>query len=362
MGGPRGRLIPASDRLHTIELIEESSRAGANLQSACAISGINIRTFQRWRRPFGQQDWRKLTLKNISNKLTCEEKQNVLDTANSNKFRDLPPCKIVPMLADEGKYIASESTFYRILKAENQLKHRSKTKSPRHHRPRECVATGPCQVWSWDISYLPSQVHGQYFYLYMIIDIFSRKIVGFRVHSEERAEHASNLIEQACLDENILRNQLILHQDNGSPMKAATFNITLQKLGIIPSFSRPSVSDDNPYSESLFKTMKYRPEFPITKCFSTIIDAMQWCEWFVSWYNNQHLHSELKFITPVQRHTGQDKAIFLSRHTTYINAKQKNPLRWSGRNTRNWELDNFVALNPNKKLNLSLQNHDNGIL
>jgi transposase InsO family protein len=257
------------------------------------------------------------------------------------------------MLADEKKYIASESTFYRILKEENQLAHRGKSRPSKHNRPKECIAVQPCQVWSWDISYLPTQVAGLYFYLYMIIDIFSRKIVGFRVHLEESAEHASRLMEQACFDEKVSQNQLTLHQDNGSPMKASVLHETLKKLDVVPSFSRPSVSDDNPYSESLFKTMKYRPEFPSGKKFESLEGATEWCEWFVKWYNNEHLHSNLKFLSPSCRHSGKDKTILASRHETYISAKEKNPLRWSGRRTRNWDLPLAVSLNPNKKNNNS---------
>jgi len=344
-----------SERLHAVELIEEACCAGARLVPACAVIGISKRTFQRWRQPFGQQDWRKMTERTVANKLTSEERQRVLDVANSSRFQDLPPCKIVPTLADEGEYIASVSTFYRILNEENQLAHRGRSKPAKHNRPRECEAHGPRQVWSWDITYLPTQVAGLYFYLYMIIDIFSRKIVGFRVHTEELGDHASNLMEQACIDENITPDQLILHQDNGSPMKASVFHATLQRLGVMPSYSRPSVSDDNPYSEALFKTMKYRPEFPASKRFDTLEDASKWCEWFVDWYNNQHQHSELKFVTPEQRHTGQDAAVLAARHNTYLLAKQKNPLRWAGRKTRNWELPDSVTLNPDRKHKLNLE-------
>jgi putative transposase len=347
-------LIPEPARLRAIELIEEACSAGAGLVPACGVSGISTRTFQRWKQPFGQLDWRKKAERTVANKLTPEERQTVLDTANSNRFKDLPPCKIVPMLADEGGYLASESTFYRVLKEKNQLAHRGKSKPAKNHRPRECVAGAPCQVWTWDITYLPTQIRGIYFYLYMIVDIYSRKIVGFRVHTEERAEHASRLMEQACIDEKIAPNQLILHQDNGSPMKASVFHATLQRLGVIPSFSRPSVSDDNPFSEALFKTMKYRPEFPLQGQFNTLVDAIMWCEWFVDWYNNQHLHSELKFLTPNQRHKGEDAAILASRHNAYLLAKQKNPLRWSGRKTRNWELPDKVTLNPDRKNKLNI--------
>lgn len=349
MGGRRGRLISPEDRVETVKFIEESCKSGARLAPACKILEISIRTFERWKKPFGQKDLRKMSLKKVANKLTIEEKEKVLFVSNSTEFRDLPPCKIVPLLANDGEYIASESTFYRILKEKNQLAHRGKTKPAKHNRPRECIAYKPNQVWSWDITYLPTTVVGKFFYLYMIMDVFSRKIVGFRVHTEELAEHASHLIKQACFDEKIQQNQLTLHQDNGSPMKSSLFHATLQKLGVIPSFSRPSVSDDNPYSESLFKTMKYRPEYPADKKFSAPEEANKWSEWFVSWYNNQHLHSDLKFVTPAQRHDGKDKAILSSRHNTYLLARQKNPLRWSGRKTRNWNLPDSVTLNPNKK-------------
>ena len=141
----------------------------------------------------------------------------------------------------------------------------------------------------------------------MIVDIYSRKVVGFSVHNQELAAHASDLIIQSCLDENVSKNQLVLHADNGGPMKAATMLSTLEKLGVVPSFSRPSVSDDNPYSEALFRTVKYHPTFPMLDKFETIVSARQWSEKFVFWYNKIHLHSGLKFVTPQQRHSGADK-------------------------------------------------------
>ena len=197
-------------------------------------------------------------------------------------------------------------------------------------------------------SYLPTRVAGLYFYLYIIVDIYSRKIVGFSVHEQELASHAANLITQACLDEGVSRDQLVLHSDNGVPMKGATMLATLEKLGVVPSFSRPSVSDDNPYSEALFRTAKYHPSFPMLDKFGAILDARQWSEKFVCWYNNEHLHSALKFVTPHQRHTGLDKEIRAKRHQVYQLAKEQQPKRWSG-NTRNWSLPDIVTLNPNKK-------------
>lgn len=348
MGGSRGRLISSADRQQAIILINEACNAGARKHKSCAILGLSMRTIERWEKENGLQDQRKLVKRIPTNKLTPEQRNMVISTANNATYRDLPACKIVPLLADAGQYIASESTFYRILRAENQLIHRLPSRSAKHHRPEAYEANGPNQVWTWDISYLPTQIAGLYVYLYMIIDIYSRKIVGFSVHEQELSSHAANLITQACLDERVSRDQLVLHSDNGVPMKGATMLATLEKLGVVPWFSRPSVSDDNPYSEALFRTVKYHPTFPMLDKFETILDARQWSEKFTRWYNNEHLHSALKFITPQQRHSGADKAIRVNRDLVYQMAKAQYPERWSGR-TRDWSLPDTVTLNPNKK-------------
>lgn len=348
MGGSRGRLISAVHRQQTIILIHEAYNAGARKRKACSMLELSIRTVERWEKENGLQDKRQLVKRTPRNKLTQEQRDMVISTANNTTYRDFPPCKIVPLLADTGKYIASESTFYRILRSEKQLAHRLISRPSQHSRPNAYEANGSNQVWSWDISYLPTQITGLYVYLYMIIDIYSRKIVGFSVHEQESSSHAANLITQACLDEGISQNQLILHSDNGAPMKGTTMLATLERLGVIPSFSRPSVSDDNPYSEALFRTLKYHPTFPILDKFETILDARQWSEKFVYWYNNEHLHSALKFITPAQRHCGLDKAIRANRHRVYEEAKALHPERWSGQ-TRDWSLDDTVTLNPNNK-------------
>lgn len=329
-------------------MIHEACNAGARKRKACAVLELSMRTVERWEKENGLQDQRKLVKRVPTNKLTPEQRNMVISTANNATYRDLSPSKIVPLLADAGQYIASESTFYRILRAENQLAHRQASRSAKHHRPEAYEANGPNQVWTWDISYLPTQVRGLYVYLYMIVDIYSRKIVGFSVHDQELSSHAANLITQACLDEGVLRDQLVLHSDNGVPMKGATMLATLEKLGVVPSFSRPSVSDDNPYSEALFRTVKYHPTFPMLDKFETILDARQWSEKFVRWYNNEHLHSALKFVTPQQRHSGADKTIRANRHLVYQIAKAQYPERWSGQ-TRDWSLPDAVTLNPNKK-------------
>jgi putative transposase len=322
------------------------------------LLGVTVRTVERWEKDDGLIDKRKQAIHLPANKLSEDERNMLLTIANSKMYQNLPPCKIVPMLADEGCYIASESTFYRILQAENQLTHRQLSRPTKHHKPDAYEATAANQVWSWDISYLPTQVRGLYFYLYMIVDIFSRKIVGWSVHEEESSEYAAKLIKQACLDEKINQEQLVLHSDNGSPMKGATMLAMLQTLGVLPSFSRPSVSDDNPYSEALFKTLKYHPTFPKWTKFADINEARAWCEKFVTWYNQAHMHSALKFLTPLQRHNGEDKAILNKRHIIYQTAKKQNPERWSG-NSRNWSLPEIITLNPNKKIDLGKKQENN---
>jgi putative transposase len=348
LGGERGRLIGMAERCQAIMLIKEASIAGARRHKSCEILGLTVRTLERWEKEKGQCDQRASAPRLVANKFTEEQRNRVLTTANSPPYQHLPPSKIVPLLADSGCYIASESTFYRILRNAKQLTHRLASRPAKHKRPEAHEAHEPNQVWSWDISYLPTQVRGMFFYLYFVMDIYSRKIVGWSIHESEDAEHASMLMKQACLDEKVEPEQLVLHSDNGSPMKGAIMLATLQELGVMPSFSRPSVSDDNPYSEALFKTAKYHHSFPWLNKFATILDARIWGEQLVDWYNNEHLHSALKFVTPEQRHNGADNAIRIKRHAVYQAAKLQHPERWSGK-TRDWLMRKIATLNPNKK-------------
>ena len=273
----------------------------------------------------------------------------MIDIATSLEFINKSPRQIVPSLADQGRYVASESSFYRVLKSDQILTHRGKSKPKTMNRPKAFEAVKPNQVFSWDITYLLSEVRGQFFYLYMFIDIFSRKIVGWRVHERESADLSSQLLTEICLNENIDKNQLALHADNGGSMKGATMLVTLQRLGIVPSFSRPSVSDDNPFSESLFKTLKYCPQYP-RKPFESTATASKWVEEFVTWYNTEHLHSGIKFVTPSSRHEGDDIEILEKRKNVYAEAKQKNPIRWT-KEIRNWNRIEVVKLNCLKEEN-----------
>ena len=250
----------------------------------------------------------------------------------------------MPLLADSGRYIASESTFYRVMKDKGQMTHRHRSKSACGKKPRSLVATAPNQVYSWDITYLPSTVMGMFFYLYMVMDIYSRKIVGWQVYGRESSALAADLMTDICAKEGIEPDQVTLHSDNGPAMKRATLLATLQKLGVMRSASRPGVSSDNAYSESLFKTLKYVPHYP-EKPFSDMTQARGWVKGFVRWYNTEHLHSAIKFVTPAQRHEGVDREILSRRNEVYREAKKKNPLRWSGK-TRDWSEIREVSLNP----------------
>jgi len=189
-------------------------------------------------------------------------------------------------------------------------------------------------------------VTGWFYRLYLVMDIYSRKIVGWEVHERESADLASQLIQRACLAEGITRQDLVLHSDNGSPMKGATMLATLQRLGVVPSFSRPSVSNDNPYSESLFRSMKYSPAYP-EKPFESLEAARTWVHAFVTWYNDTHRHGGIQYVTPNERHQREDDVILARRKAVYEAAKARHPERWSGA-TRNWSKHEVVYLNPDK--------------
>lgn len=284
-----------------------------------------------------------------ANKLSEAERQAIVDVCNSTRFKSLPPSQIVPILADEGRYLGSERTFYRVLNEEGQQHHRGRAAKPVRRKPTSYCATGPNQVWSWDITYLKSPVRGQFYYLYLVEDIYSRMIVAWEIHETESAEQASEMITKACIKHGIgaLNTPLVLHSDNGSPMKGGTMLSTLQRLGVVTSFSRPRVSDDNPYSEAIFRTLKYRPDYP-RSAFADLEAARNWVHGFTQWYNNEHKHSGLKFLSPVQRHRGEAEALMNHRRKVYAEAKQQHPERWGKRTTRNWDLTDEVWLNPDR--------------
>jgi hypothetical protein len=217
----------------------------------------------------------------------------------------------------------------------------------KYHKPKAQIADDANQVWTWDISHLPGKVKGHHYYLYMILDIFSRKIVGVEVHEQELGEYAAELLQRATWSEKCVNNDLVLHSDNGAPMRSFTMRAKMQDLGVITSYSRPRVSNDNPYSESLFKTVKYCPQWPVDG-FGNIEEARLWVDKFVGWYNTEHKHSGIKYVTPAQRHDGLDTNILNKREEVYKKDRAKNPNRWS-KNCRDWGFIEKVYLNPEKE-------------
>ena len=322
--------------------VDEAIRAGARLRPACAEAGLSERTMQRWRK--NDEDRRGRVTRSPSNRLSEEEVTKVLAVVNSPEFRDSSPKQIVPTLADRGEYLASESTIYRVLRARGLMAHRGASRPGQARPTRQHVAHGPNQVWSWDITYLRSPIRGAFYYLYLVEDVWSRRIVGWAVHERESHDLAAELIQRACRDQGAASVGMVLHSDNGAAMKGATMLATLQRLGVVPSFSRPGVSDDNPFSEALFRTLKYRPNFP-SKPFASQTAAGEWVELFVSWYNTVHLHSGIRFTTPDARHSGRDLEQLARRHAVYQEARQRHPRRWTGP-TRDWSHIATVVLNP----------------
>lgn len=353
----RGVLTLPEDRKNILLLVGEAVASGCSQHRACDAFNLEERTLQRWQK--NAVDGRHGPLTAPANKLTSTEKDLVIKTAISPAYADLSPHQIVPKLADLGIFIASESTFYRVLQSESMAVHRGKTSPPRVvAKPMAYEAVRPNQIYSWDITYLQSSIKGQFYYLYLFLDLFSRKIIGWDIHATQESSLSALLLEDICVNEKINKHQLVIHSDNGGPMKGATMLATMQRLCVVPSFSRPSVSNDNPFSESLFKTIKYCPIYP-TKPFENVDAAKLWMEKFVQWYNEKHLHSGINFVTPASKHLGLDIELLKNRNEVYEKAKEKNPNRWSGK-TRNWDAITVVKLNPlkekqNQSTNIKLQ-------
>jgi putative transposase len=346
-------MIGLEDRRTLARQIEVAHAAGARLHVACEVAGIDVRTLQRWKAGDGLTtgDARPDAMRPTpAHALTPEERQRLLAVANEPRFADQPPARIVPALADEGVYLASESTMQRVLRAEGQNRRRGRAQPPRTTRPPSThVATAPRQLWCWDMTYLPSAVLGRWYYLYLILDVFSRKIVGFEVHDADSADHAAHLLKRTALAEGIhaLAQRPVLHGDNGATLKATTVLAMLHFLGLKPSYSRPRVSDDNAFVESVFRTAKYRPEYP-ERGFASLDEARAWASRFVGWYNHDHRHSGIRYVSPAQRHDGRDAEILAARHRLYEQARAATPARWSGA-TRNWRRIDTVTLNPEKE-------------
>ena len=331
----------------TIAHVEEAVRAGARLESACKEAGVDARTIQRWRRDPDGEDRRRGPRGRPGNALSLEEEQEIVELLTSPEFVDLSPNQVVPKLADMNMYKASERTMYRVLKKRKLHAHRGRIRPRGRRRPAERRATGPRQAWSWDITLLRSPVRGMFWMLYMVVDVWSRKIVAARVHDRESDELAAGVLEQAYRREGVRPGELGVHSDNGAAMRGQTLLVKLRDLGVTSTFSRPHTSDDNPFSEALFRTMKYRPEYP-DGAFVSVEAAQAWVDAFVRWYNEDHQHSAIRFVTPAQRHDGREVDILENRRHVYEAARTRAPRRWSGQ-TRNWTPVPIVCLNPHQR-------------
>lgn len=314
---------------------------------ACHVVGISARTIERWRHAPQGEDGRCGPHRRPNNSLTPTEEAQLISVLTSSRYTGLSPKQLVPQLADEGLYLASESTMYRL-----QRRHGLRKKRPsvsRTHVTRACTvhhASGPNRVWSWDITMLPTTLRGAYLHLYLMMDVWSRRIVGWKIADRGCADLAAQLVSEACRNNNVDPRGLVLHSDNGKPMRGSTMITTLQWLGVVPSFSRPHVSDDNPYSEALFRTLKHTPAYPRLP-FADLLSAQRWIVLFADWYNSVHRHSAIRYVTPDERHSGLEHAVLARRSALYERARRANPRRWTCA-TRNWTAICQVVLNPQR--------------
>ena len=258
--------------------------------------------------------------------LNIVEEQEVLDVLHSERFQDKAPHEVYAALLDEGRYLCSIRTMYRILEKNSEVKERRNQLSHPVYTKPELLATGPNQVWSWDITKLKGPQKWSYFYLYVILDIFSRYVVGWMVATSELSSLAERLIKETCAKQGIIRDQLTIHADRGSSMKSKPVAFLLADMGITKTHSRPYTSDDNPYSEAQFKTLKYRPEFPDR--FGSIQDARQFCQTFFPWYNQEHHHTGISLLTPEALHYGRAETIIKGRQMVLSAAYVAHPERF----------------------------------
>jgi putative transposase len=295
------------------------------IRSACESLGVSRATLYR-RKTKQALDSVSKERRRHHRALSPEERQEVLDILHSDRFVDKAPHEVYATLLDEGVYYCSIRTMYRILDEHGEVKERrNQLRHPEYKKP-ELLATAPNQVWSWDITKLLGPVKWTYFYLYVIMDIFSRYVVGWMVAPFESAALAEKLIKEACAKQQIGRNQLTIHADRGSSMKSKPVAFLLADLGITKTHSRPHTSDDNPYSEAQFKTLKYRPDFP--ERFGCIEDSRSHCQTFFPWYNKEHRHSGIGLLTPEAMHYGLAQDVAKAREEVLRIAYEAHPERF----------------------------------
>jgi len=333
-------MIQAEDKQRIIGAIDEAHQNGARLIKACELIQISLRTLQRWRGE-GIGDKRKGSCKRVVRKLDEEHKQNILRLCQSREYADMNPHEIVPVLLDKGEYLASTSTIYRVLREADMIHHRANWKKPsKRTAPPQRVATKSNQVWCWDITWLPAKVRGLFYYAYVIMDLYDRSIVAWRIEDRESEVYSRRLFEEVVGDRQIQFEYI--HSDNGHPMKGSSLISFLQLHHIEMSFNRPGVSNDNPYVESLFRTVKYSRIYPDR--FKSIEYAREWMSRFERWYNTQRLHPQIGSVTPMQLRQGASEGIFRNRNKVMSEAVKKNPERWGRKTPRIWQAPKEVIL------------------
>ena len=324
----------------------ELSQAIGSTKEACDALQIPRASFYRFFGPEKPTEERPKSPLALSE----QEEQVVLDALHSERFQDLAPAEVYATLLDEEEYLCSIRTMYRILDKHQEVKERRKHVSRTHYVKPELLATGPKQVWSWDITKLKGPRKWTYFYLYVILDIFSRYVPGWMVAEAENASLAEQFIAEACDKQGIIKEQLIIHADRGSSMKAKLVAELMADLGVTKSHSRPHNSNDNPYSEAQFKTVKYCPKFP--ERFGSIQDARSFGRKFFPWYNNEHKHGGISLLTPAQVHHGQAEQVIASRNKVLYEAYMKHPNRFKNKIPQHPQLPKEVWINkPNDSRN-----------
>lgn len=328
--------------MHEINLVSDAQ--GVPIVRLCKELLVSRATLYRKKKPPDKttQQW-KASISN-SNALSQEEQQTILDLLHSERFVDNTPYEVFYTLLDEGKYYCSVRTMYRLLQLKGESQDRRNQRCHRDAVKPELIATMPNQTWTWDITKLLSTQRLVYYHLYVILDMYSRYVVGWLIADAESKELARKLIQESTLKQGIQPDTLCIHADNGPSMKSGTVAQLLEHLSITKSHNRPYTSNDNPYSESQFKTLKYCSQFP--KRFSSLLEAEQFCRQFFDWYNKQHYHSGIQCLTPESVHYGNAEEILMKRHQALMTAFQKNPMRFNMKPPKLKELPKAVYINP----------------
>jgi len=314
---------------------------GVGVKPSCVALGVSRATLYRRRKPFiGPRQPRRSPARSLSH----QERRAALETLDAERFVDRAPAEVVATLLDEGSYLCSERTLYRLLASRAPVRERrNQLRHPQYQKP-ELVATAPNQVWSWDISKLLGPQKWTYYYLYVLLDIFSRYVVGWMLAGRENSLLAGRLIEETCAKHGVQPEVLTLHSDRGSPMTSKTTAQLLADLGVIQSLSRPRVCDDNPFSEAHFKTLKYHPGFPVR--FAGQDAAHAYCRAFFPWYNTEHRHGGIALLTPEVVHFGGAQEILTQRQITLDRAFKAHPERFPGGRPLAPALPQAVYINP----------------